>query len=418
MLRKKDMPYSQLTTEKHAVPPVPVVGSLYPIHLRDDGGAVDWRRGLATALFYSGALRLAATILGIRKLELSRGTMSLRLQRITSPKLLILCYHRVGLGGVPLYSQLAPALFEAQMRYLRKHYRLVSLEEGFHALQESQACGPMVAVTFDDGYRDIYTHAFPVLRKYEIPATVYLIAESMETGVVGWYDRIFLALQVFPATQIEVELDRRETFQLTSSKTRFRAALEIVSRLRTLSNGRRRQICQELETRISLQPEHLRNKILTWQQVAAMQDAGVTFGSHTMSHPVVSQLAETEMKRELADAKKLLEMKLGRTVNDFAFPFGHFEDCGAAATNLLANTGYRSGVTTVPGVNTNKTNPFALRRVQVDESHNLAQFALLLNQHLLFADSLFQEAPISKPAVIELTSRQAPFSASQGTRNA
>src|SRR5260370_29687131 len=99
---------------------------------------------------------------------------------------------------------------------------------------------------------------------------------------------------------------------------RFRSALDIVRQLRTLSNDRRKQICLELEERIPVPQSQLRGKILTWQQVQAMQNEGVTFGSHTISHPVVSRLAETELQRELADSKRMLEEKLGQPVTNFA----------------------------------------------------------------------------------------------------
>jgi len=82
-------------------------------------------------------------------------------------------------------------------------------------------------------------------------------------------------------------------------------------------------------------------------QIHTMQHAGIAFGSHTLTHPVVSQLAPAELERELADSKLLLEERLGVRVTDFAFPFGKASDCGSAALNMLSRCGYRSAVTTV-----------------------------------------------------------------------
>jgi len=409
---------SRLLNAAEETPALPDPGSLFLDHLRGHASPFDWRRRMASGLYYSGALRLAAEFFKTQGLELSRTRKAIQLRRVHGPKFLILCYHRVGLGGVPLYTQLSPELFEAQMRHLRKNYRIVSLEVGLRTLRDPQDSEPCVAITFDDGYRDVYTHAFPILRRYSIPATVYLIWDSMETGEVSWYDRIFLALQVVPESQFEIDLDCRHCFELFTPERRFYSALEIVRHLRAASNDRRKEICSEIERRIPLPQKHLQEKILTWEQVHAMQSAGVSIGSHTVSHPVVSRLSETEMKNELEDSKKRLEKKLTCPVLDFAFPFGHSEDCGSAALGLLDDLGYRSGVTTVSGANTRRSNPFSLHRVQVDEQHTLAQFALLLNQHLFSSQfGQHEEAPL-KGRSLQNASRPTPAHETSEARDA
>src|SRR4029077_9364499 len=95
-------------------------------------------------------------------------------------KVAILCYHRVGGGGAPLYSRLPPQIFQQQMQYLRRNYRLVSLDSMLALLDAPASSGQFVAVTFDDGYRDVYTHAFPVLQNLQIPATIYLTVDVIE----------------------------------------------------------------------------------------------------------------------------------------------------------------------------------------------------------------------------------------------
>jgi peptidoglycan/xylan/chitin deacetylase (PgdA/CDA1 family) len=306
------------------------------------------------------------------------------LQKATRPKFLILCYHRVGTGGIPLYSELLPEIFEAQMRFLKEHYRIVSLEQVCHGLQDAATEETGVAITFDDGYQDVFRHAFPVLRNYRIPATVFLIADSVDTGHVSWYDRLFLALQMMPVGRLNVELDQMRSFQLGSRVSRFSAALEIVSLLRKLPNQRRKECCADLEKRAKLPAEQLEGRMLNWEQIQIMQDAGIAFGSHTVTHPVVSRLTPEELEYELRASKERLEAKLQSPVRDFAFPFGHPEDCGREAASLLDQCGYRSAVTTVSGVNTPGGNPFALRRVQIGPEHTLTVFALCLSQHFLF----------------------------------
>jgi len=340
---------------------------------------------LARGLYHGGGLRVLQKVSQAYELRtVSKGVLP-RWRRVASPKFVILCYHRVGTGGVPLYSSLATTVFEAQMRFLRKRYRIVSLDRLCEELQDPESVEQSVAVTFDDGYRGLYTEAFPILQKYGIPATIFATVSAMETGEVLWYDRIFLALNVAPAGVLTLELDRLRRFNLLSPAARFCSALEIVQCLRQLSDVRRKECCAELEKKIALPQEELADRMLTWEQIRTMHRAGIAFGSHTLTHPVISQLTPTEMERELGESKQILEEKLDSPVCDFAFPFGHPADCGAAAGEVLARCGYRSAATTIWGVNVPGANPYQLRRVQIGEEGSLALFAFRLCQLFLTA---------------------------------
>ncbi len=379
----------------------------------------EWREGIAQGLYHSGLLRLMQSFSRSFQLQFVQGSSWPRWQRATTPKYVILCYHRVGTGGVPFYSELSTELFEAQMSYLKERFRLLSLEEVRRGLQDPAAVDFGVAVTFDDGYRSVYANAFPILQKYQIPATVFLTVDSIETGQVAWYDRIFLILQVLPPGRLELELDRSRRFELSSREARIVTALEIMSLLRTLPDWRRRECCADLEKRVRLPQEELANRMLNWHQVQTMQRAGISFGSHTMTHPVVSRLTPAEMEKEFAESKRVLEAKLDCPVLDFAFPFGKLEECGLEITSpLMSRCGYRSAVTTEPGVNNPNVNTFALYRSQIGGERNLAMFAFRLHQLFLFADST--SPPVnSKPGISpDRNSESGRSRILEGTRNA
>jgi peptidoglycan/xylan/chitin deacetylase (PgdA/CDA1 family) len=274
------------------------------------------------------------------------------------------------------------------MRFLRENYRVASLEEACRELSAGTKTEPGVVITFDDGYRSAYTVAFPILQKYGLPATIYLTVESVETGQVAWYDRVFLAMAVAPSGELQLDLRGPWRFELNSPEDRLRAALEVVALLRTLPNSQRCECCSLLENRIGLPQNALSSRVLTWEEIDTMHQAGIAFGSHTLTHPVVSQLAPQELQQELAASKCLLEKKLGVPVLDFAFPFGKASDCSPAALAMLSRCGYRSAVTTVPGVNTPQVNPFELRRLQVGFDSSLPRFAFDLGRAFLRAEEL------------------------------
>lgn len=340
---------------------------------------------LATALLRTGVLRLVRSF--SRRYEEYSGSPFLPTswRKVQTSKFVILCYHRIGSGGVPLYSSLEPEIFETQMKFLRNRYRIVPFDTLAKELEGSGPPEHSVVITFDDGYRDVYRHAFPILRKYEIPATIYLTSNAIESNSVAWYDRIFLALNIVPGDKLDLLLDRPRRFSLPTSEARLRAAEEIISYLRTLPSTRCEEFCLGLENQIPLPPEELANRMLTWEQIREMQQAGIAFGSHTLSHATVSRLEPAALERELSQSKAFLEQRLGVPVKDFAYPFGKFADY-ENSISAVERSGYRTAATTNWGINVPGVNPYELKRVSIGEERQLSMFALKLAQLFLSAE--------------------------------
>lgn len=336
----------------------------------------------AHAAYRTGVLSLVQSF--SRRFEIARSSAGriAGLKDVTGPKFAIICYHRVGSGGVPFYSGLDPRIFEAQIRFLSRAYRIVSLDDLCDELDSGGPKGQAVAITFDDGYRDVYTCAYPVLRRYKVPATVYLTGSAIESGEISWYDRIF-ALAMFCRADV-LELDGVGSFNLSTPESRLRAATQIVTTLRAYPNRLRVAACSALEAQAKLPGQETANRMLSWTQVREMQESGISFGAHTMDHPVVSRLTSSERWHELAESKRLLEERLQKPAVHFAFPFGMPADIDPETCLLLPQCGYRSAVSTVWGVNTPQTDRFLLRRIGGEEP-SLSVFAarlrwLFLNQ--------------------------------------
>jgi peptidoglycan/xylan/chitin deacetylase (PgdA/CDA1 family) len=356
---------------------------------------LSWREAVAQIAYSTGALKLFGKF--SRKYEPRAGRRRFQspLRRVTQPKYTILCYHRVGMRGIPYYCTLPPAQFEMQMKFLRENFRVLSLGQLCEELNHPSGGGNGVAVTFDDGYSDLHTYALPILRKYEVPATIYLTADCIETGEVAWYDKIFLALQVAPGKSIDLPLQGGLRLELGSPAQRIENGARIVSILRKTPAAERLRFCGLLEKQVSLPAEKLAGRMLTWNQVREMRSAGIFFGSHTLSHPVLSQLAAEDVQMELRASRALLEDRLGEPVLDFAFPFGRPEDCGPVAEAAAARCGYRSAVTTTWGVNSPGANMHALKRVQLGEERTAAKFGLLLHQAFFQASDPAGSTPVS-----------------------
>ena len=341
------------------------------------------RRTIVNGLYRTGLLNLLRSIEGSHELLAAPAYALPRLRRSLTSKFGILCYHSVGMEGFPLHSCLAPQVFEAQMRYLRKHYRIVPLSQLCTEVHDGRSVKPTVAITFDDGYRDLYYYAFPVLRKYEIPATIYLIGGCMETGDVPWYDNIFAALDLAPGPKLDVELSSPRQFILSGGPARAAVAWEIVCYLRSIPDSERKKWCKDFENRMQVPQQKLRNRMLNWEQVRTMNHGEISFGSHTMTHPAVSRLELADLYDELHRSKELLERGLDAEIYDFAYPFGKPGDCGVNLDKYLADCGYRSAVTTVEGFNSADANLYSLRRLQIGDDSSMAEFALRMSRNFL-----------------------------------
>jgi peptidoglycan/xylan/chitin deacetylase (PgdA/CDA1 family) len=222
------------------------------------------------------------------------------------PRMSVLMYHSVSNGnedGVHPYYQVntAPHVFEEQMRFLRQSgYAVVPLSEVARGVQS----GPLadqncVAITFDDGYRDFQELAFPILRKYGFPVTVFL-----PTAFVS---------------------DTRQVFK-----------------------GK---------------------ECLTWSEVRELHKAGVTFGSHTVTHPQLHALNDRDLGREVRDSKAAIENSLRCSIDSFSYPYAfpeHDRGFRQRLRGLLQQAGYEHGVSTMIGTVGPQEDRYFLKRLPVN----------------------------------------------------
>jgi peptidoglycan/xylan/chitin deacetylase (PgdA/CDA1 family) len=343
--------------------------------------ADDWRHRIASGLYQSGLLRAFQAVSRHYEYASDNGGGA-HFRRVRKPKYVVLGYHSVGTGGFPLYCRLPKQVFAEQMRYIKRHYRVVSLQQMMEELKDSTAAGQGIVVTFDDGYLGTYTDAFPVLKEYAIPATVYLTAGLVESGTLAWYDQIFLRFQRAPS-DMTINLNGEQSMRLSDFASRVEAATTAVLYLRTLPDEQRQQWCASLEKALSVPSGELHGSMMNWDQARDMCHAGISFGCHTMTHPVLRQLTSDAVQREIAESKLLIESRLDVKVNDFAFPFGKSRDCGTIGVEVLSALGFRSAMTTILGINGPETDSFRLRRMVQGDEPATAMFAYRL-QRLLF----------------------------------
>jgi peptidoglycan/xylan/chitin deacetylase (PgdA/CDA1 family) len=225
--------------------------------------------------------------------------------RSLAPCVPILMYHSVSenlFGKIHPYTQIntAPPVFSMQMRWLRQAgYRSMPLADVLPALEAGTDISKTIAITFDDGYMDFYTEAFPALKQCGFTATVFLATDRIQTSPVR---------------------------------------IEGVD-------------------------------YLTWQQVRELHAEGISFGSHTVTHPDLRSLGPEQIDYELSCSKETIEQQIGESVDSFAYPFPFPEedrDFTRFLADSLENNGYLSGVSAIIGRAARENNRFFLPRLPVN----------------------------------------------------
>jgi peptidoglycan/xylan/chitin deacetylase (PgdA/CDA1 family) len=307
-------------------------------------------------------------------------------RRIRRSHAVVLTYHGVLSGDDDTYHYLnanfvAAGAFERQMAHIARYYRPIAMSDLIACYERGTAPPPgSVAVTFDDGFANNGTVAFPILKRYGVPFTIFLA-----TGLIGrergqlWTERVKRAVFLSSFEQVEFELSgRRITFTLRSANEREDAARSIVVHLKRLSVADRDALLERVEAtfgRKELQIEdEERYRFLTWDEVRALSAEGVEFGAHTVNHAIVSTLDDAQLLLEITESKRAVEAALAKECYAFAYPNGSAADFGRRDQNALRQAGYRCAFALDGGLNGTHPDLFALRRVNISRAFDQPTF--------------------------------------------
>jgi peptidoglycan/xylan/chitin deacetylase (PgdA/CDA1 family) len=275
----------------------------------------------------------------------------------------ILGYHKVSPDSHPFFAPLHPEIFEQQMQFLKSCYRVLSLQELVERTMRGEVPQRAVAITFDDGYRDNYDYAFPILKKYQFPATIFVATGAIGAGNRIWHDTVFDAFRFATAGRARLKDAVVPELVLETPETRQRSLEVTLARAKTLYGEERRNFVDDLESKLRPNlPADAHHRMLSWDQVREMHNAGIEFGSHTVSHTILSYIPRSEMVKELRDSKRELSDQLAAPICSFAYPNGKPADYNAEAKAVLRECGYSWAVTCCSGFNHASSDVFELKR--------------------------------------------------------
>lgn len=262
--------------------------------------------------------------------------------------------------------------FASQIEFLAQRYVVISLDEMLTGLSSGQPPSKSVTITFDDGYYGVLAHALPVLLKYKVPATVFVVTNHTSNGQPLHFDEIEIAFRLTRERSINLDFLGLGSRSLESFVSRVNSMRAAKGKLKL--SPRRLELHSELLNRLAVDPgeaceyAHTQEKYRTmsWPEIREWTAAGMTVGSHTRSHRTLSQLDQADMQQEISGSLADIHGALGVDSIPFAYPYGEKSHIGPVASELIRQAGYSCALTTLAGANEPDDDLFMLKRVGFD----------------------------------------------------
>ncbi|MFN8473386.1 MAG: polysaccharide deacetylase family protein [Anaerolineae bacterium] len=334
----------------------------------------------AAALHRGGAARVADRLWGD--------------QRLT-----VLAYHRIGHADSARRSSYAtnisatPDLFDRQMHYVARHFSVVDLAAVHQFIAHGVPLPPRpLLITFDDGYRDNFEYALPILRKYNLPAVIFLITEQLGNPSPPWWDECAYYFARTPRQSVDLPLIG--TCSLASDRERDAALERLIASLKGLREDAQQTLMRSVQEALGVEDRpHDPRLFMTWDEVRVLVANNIACQPHTLTHPILSHLDHAEMLRQIAESRQRVESETQQPALAFAYPNGSPADYNREAVELLGSLGYSVGFTMTRGpvdLDLVRDRPFEVPRIFVGHWDNLHSFALKVSGLLALPARLSQ----------------------------
>jgi len=296
-------------------------------------------------------------------------------------RLSILLLHRVLPHPDLLFpGEMHAATFEQLLQFVKSRFNVLPLGEAVTRLQAGSLPARALAITFDDGYANNFTIALPLLRQYELPATVFVSTGYLD-GRNMWNDVVIESIRNCTLPTLNLASIGLGSHALDSLASRQAAVADCIGRMKYWPQRKR----EDTATAISELSGATRSESLMMspQQVRGLHGAGMSVGAHTITHPILASATPAEATIEIRTGKAELESIIGATVDLFAYPNGRPDiDYRREHVEMVKSAGFRAAVSTVWGAANARTDVYQLPRFTPWDQIG-ARFELRMAQNLL-----------------------------------
>ena len=267
------------------------------------------------------------------------------------------------------------------VEFIKRNFRVISLDDLKEVLaRKVPITEPLALLTFDDGYRDNYEIAYPILKDASVPATFFITTSLVQSNVVPWWDEIAWHVKQCAGQKIELDswdspicISTNIAEGSSSSKAQIRTVLQ---KVKAASASVDTQLV-ELRglTGKSIESERVGPMFMDWSQIRTMVANGMSIGAHSHSHQVFSGLSEDELKFELSHSKQLLESNLHMEISALSYPVGAVSTFSSSMFTEIEQQGYQLAFSFNAHTNINlQKNRFQLGRIPVDSEFDERAF--------------------------------------------
>ncbi len=292
----------------------------------------------------------------------------------------ILAYHRVckpkDTHAIACPNTSAtPEGFARQMRHVAKHYRAAAMPEVLDAIERNVPLPKRsVLITFDDAYTDFAEFAWPILKRFGLPATLFVpTAYPDHPELTFWWEKLYQAFAKTSRTTLSGSPLGPLPLATPNQRRRNLGAL-----IQYVSTRPHDEVMKLVDTVCAqLLEEPISGPIvLSWNQLRQLANEGVTLGSHTQTHPILTQISANQIREEIKRSQQDLKREIGYALPIFCYPNGDYND---AVTAILREEGISLAFTVLAGENRLDTvDPFRLRRTTIWPRTSLPVFSLRL----------------------------------------
>ncbi|WP_418512168.1 polysaccharide deacetylase family protein, partial [Corallibacter sp.] len=262
----------------------------------------------------------------------------------------ILMYHRISPDGAP--GTISVDQFREQIRLIKRSFEPISLTKLVKLYDQGIRPNHAVAVTFDDGYKDFAEYAFPILKEEGVPATLFVTTGFVNGETWLWPDQIRYLLKRINHNEL-LSLCFEEVNLKNNSDPDFTWQV-LANYCLSLEDERKNEFIDELFKNFNIvkpgkaPPEY---EAVSWEKINDMVGCGLELGCHSHTHPVLKNVHDKELYREIFLSKKILENNIGMEVSSFCYPNGQIDDFDERVKVEVKNAGYKFGVSAYPSTN-------------------------------------------------------------------
>jgi peptidoglycan/xylan/chitin deacetylase (PgdA/CDA1 family) len=255
---------------------------------------------------------------------------------------------------------------------LLRHYSFISLDDAIENLTASKPLKKKCAVlTFDDSLKSHYALTVPLLNEFNINGTFYISTQVIERQKPYWWRRLENAFENRKRNSLDIHFLSKYTLYLNAANDKTILA-QIKNKLKWTDSEQVNSIVESVESQLEVSFEETLIKdpfaqILSWSDIIAMHNAGMTIGNHTVTHANLKKLSGEKMHFELDQSKQAIKEHCGIETLHFAYPYGYFSE---ETKREIKKIGYSSAVTTMPGWSDKMTDLFALPRNSLKKKPN------------------------------------------------